>query len=446
MSSDNKTIVEKFEKGGYIKKMTPAQREAFLRGQKVSVPLDKRHQVHYRKIKGHTTVGIDAFKPYERKNLDFMRRSYRGECPQSVYAVQALHHGLMKNVVMKELNLAALGLYKLQSENFIQTTRTGLVPNCELNQKCFKHQMSFYIHLLNDNEEKAKKALEKTQSTMVDMMVAFEEEPERWGISDTADSSLEEHLKRKDEDMSHENNYIKACDLMKRQVAEMKQLFDKFFGKMATQLDNILGNRRGELTLTHPFNNNELTIKVERKGEIALKHDMNEWSWWKRLDTFTGPERFQKFIWQHYNWDIIKRDMLAHANHPDATDEDREECDKIIKEFKPNNLADELAAMNKFTQLVMKGYLKVKVGECSAVGAGWLKPKWVVAILNKYRELEVAWFMWYAMYIDKVLLDENEGGWDKSAERFKKEWGMPGCRFHLLDEMDKFPENYFHEL
>ena len=142
-----------------------------------------------------------------------MRRAYRGEATQSVYIVQALHHGLMENVVLNELNLAALGLYKLQSENFIQATRTGMAPNCELNMKQFKLQMSFYIHLLNDNEEKAKKALEKTQSTMVDLMVAFEEEPERWGISDTADNSLEEHLRRTDEDMSHENNYIKACNL-----------------------------------------------------------------------------------------------------------------------------------------------------------------------------------------------------------------------------------------
>lgn len=439
MSSNNKTIVGKMEKGGFIKKMTPAQKEAFMRGQKVSVPLDKRHNIHYHKVRGHTTIGLDAFKPYERKNLDFMRRSYRGEATQSVYAVQALHHGLMKNVVLKELNLAALGLYKIQSENFIQSTRTGMTPNSDLNMKSFKQQMSFYIHLMNDNEEKAKKALEKTQSTMVDMMVAFEEEPDKWGISDTADHSLEEHLKRTDEDMSLENNYIKACNLMKQQIAEMKQVFDKFFGKMALQLAKILGDRTGELTMTHPFNNKELVIKVERKGEIALKHDMLEWSWWKRLDTFKGVERFQKFIWQHYNWDIIKQNMLAHVNHPDATDEDREECNKIIKEFKPNNLEDELSVMNKFTQMIMKGYLKVNRGEYDNITAA---PAWVKTLMENYRELESAWFMWYAMYVDKVLLEE---GWEKTAKKFKEEWGMPGCRAHLLGEVE-FPENWFHEL
>ena len=246
-------------------------------------------------------------------------------------------------------------------------------------------------------------------------------------------------MKRTDEDMSLENNYIKACNLMKQQIAEMKQVFDKFFGKMALQLAKILGDRTGELTMTHPFNNKELVIKVERKGEIALKHDMLEWSWWKRLDTFKGVERFQKFIWQHYNWDIIKQNMLAHVNHPDATDEDREECNKIIKEFKPNNLEDELSVMNKFTQMIMKGYLKVNRGEYDNITAA---PAWVKTLMENYRELESAWFMWYAMYVDKVLLEE---GWEKTAKKFKEEWGMPGSRAHLLGEVE-FPENWFHEL
>ena len=443
MSSNNKTIVSFQQKGGFIKKMTPAQKEAFMSGQKVSIPLDKRHNIHYHQVRGETRIGIDAFKPYERKNLDFMRRAYRGEATQSVYIVQALHHGLMENVVLNELNLAALGLYKLQSENFIQATRTGMAPNCELNMKQFKLQMSFYIHLLNDNEEKAKKALEKTQSTMVDLMVAFEEEPERWGISDTADNSLEEHLRRTDEDMSHENNYIKACNLMKQQINEMKQVFDKFFGKMVTQLAKIIGDSRGEMTMTHPFNHKELTITVENDGEIQLKHDMMEWSWWKRIDTFKGCERFQKFIWQHYSWDVIERDLNEHANHPDATDEDREFHKKIIEEFKPNNIGEELRVMNKFIQLIIKGFIKVCRGEATAVGASWLKPDWMRSLIDNYRRIEVAWFMWYAMYIDKVLISL---GWGIAAEKFKEDWGMPGCRAHLIKEVDKFPENWFHEL
>ena len=47
MSSNNKTIVSFQQKGGFIKKMTPAQKEAFMSGQKVSIPLDKPHNIHY---------------------------------------------------------------------------------------------------------------------------------------------------------------------------------------------------------------------------------------------------------------------------------------------------------------------------------------------------------------------------------------------------------------
>ena len=442
MSSDNKHIMIS-KNSGYIKKMTTEQKVAFNCGQKVVVPLDKgekRHKVHYQKFGGETRIGIDEFKPYDRQELDFMRKDYRGEATQSVYIVQALHHGLMKNVVLPSLNQAALGLYKIQTDGFIQSTKAGngASPEKKLNEKCYKSQVSFYIYLLNDNEEKARKAMERTQRQMVDLMVSFEEHPENWGVSDGECDNLREYLEKEEEDMSQENNYLKACNMLKDIVERMKELMDKFFGKIATQLATIIGDRTGELTMTHPFNNQELTLVVRARGEIAAKHNMMDWCWWKRLDTFKGCERLMKLIWQHYNWDIIKNDLEVLDKE---SDEEKEFYDKIVKDCEPNTLGEELKTMNRFIQLTIKGVIKFKRGEYKDVAA-WMKPKWLGVLGNKYREIDISWYMWFSLYLGEKIV----GNYDEAAKEFVEKWGMPGCRFHLLGEIEKFPNDYFHEL